>query len=109
MGFNVRRSYEGQMMFVRWECGCIGIRHSDDECYVIKACDTNWDEMPFTFYRRKMTSVTDRPDGTRLVIQKPFIPLDHNEIDYLIEDIQSLMCDAFYFRKVKALLGIKRD
>lgn len=106
MATHVLRTLEREVMFVRWSCGCIGIRHSDEECYVIKACDTNWDDMPLTFLQRDMTDVTDKPDGVRRVVPKPFIVLFPEEVRELLKDIQALMCDGFYFRKVKSLYGI---
>lgn len=93
-------------MFVRWSCGCIGIRHSDEECYIIKACDVNWDDMPITFHQRVMIILTAKPDGITKVVPKPFVVLDPTEVKELLKDIQSLLCDGFYFRKVKSLYGI---
>ena len=96
-------------MFVRWSCGCIGIRHSDEECYVIKACDNGWDYPVIIFTKRDMSDVTDKPDGVRRVVPKSFVALTPDEIVDLLKEIQDTLYNGYRFFRVKNLLGIPNE
>jgi hypothetical protein len=54
-----------------------------------------------------MSDLTSKPDGVSKVVPKKYNPIPAGEIELLLQAIQGLMCDGFYFRKVKSLLGVK--
>lgn len=82
-------------MFVRWECGCIGVQsnHQNTEKDVVFfACDGDGDDYLSAY--RKMESLT-------------FEPLTGDEENCLVGKLSGLIGHGYRFRTIKKALAIK--
>jgi hypothetical protein len=81
-------------MFVKFDCGCIGILDPPRLPIIVKQCDDNGDT-PIGFHRRDMSEKSSQP-----------VPMDTVGED-IIRGIEFLMGDGYRFREVQFLLGIR--
>lgn len=77
-------------MFIRWECGCVGIQLTN-ECIVIASCDSDTDDLVFT------TSKIS-------VGEKPYVELLTAEKEELLAKLRRQLWDGAKFQQVKQLL-----
>jgi hypothetical protein len=77
-------------MFVKFECGCVGILDGDRDPILVDACDRREDGLGF--WRRDMSGKSHKP-------------LEPEEKEKLIGEIDLLLGDAYRYREVRRLLG----
>lgn len=81
-------------MFVRFDCGCIGIDAVGAHTRVcIKPCDAERDDPTVMFYQRDLTDKT---------VERHLTPKECRE---LVEEVGSLVADGHRMREVRALIG----
>ena len=93
-------------LFVRWECGCVGIRLPEAQAVpvrinpatepcrevVINACDGGRDSDPYCIWLRPMQ-------------EKPWTPLPAKDVLALLKQLGDLVADGYRLREVKLLLS----
>ena len=79
------------MAFVKWDCGCIGLKINNKNI-VIKACDRDYETSEaLTFTHRDM--------------DEKFHNLTDSEIDKLCRNIDIMLWDGLKLRKIKNLIN----
>lgn len=76
-------------MFVRFECGCAGLRVPDHTDIVIRPCEGDGD---LSFHRRDLSD-------------KSHSELSADKVDQLVMEIGALVGDGHRFREVRSLLA----
>ena len=76
-------------MFVRFDCGCVGVQIQGKGDYIIRPCDTYDEE--YCLYSRDMSD-------------KGHTPLSGEDTLQLWEDLASFVKDGYKFRSIKGLL-----
>jgi len=85
------------MRLVKFSCGCVGFEPGEDKhALVVKACDSDWADGEFSFFRRNMA---ESAGGV-----KDSSPLGQAEAEAMLEEIGSLVADGYGLRAVKSIL-----
>jgi len=88
------------MRLVKFSCGCVGFEAgADKHALVVKACDSDWADGEFSFFRRNMADMCGVKDSS---------PLGRAEAEAMLEEIGSLVADGYGLRAVKSALAPKR-
>ena len=99
-------------MFVKWECGCKGIKLGES-CWVVDPCDS--EDGSLTMYKRQMVDspavVMGRREYETLSeedqqkdIPKKYEPLEQEESEELLEMIGRLIGHGYIYRDIKGIV-----
>lgn len=86
-------------MFVRWECGCVGIVIGDDT-WLVNACDASADSDPIHIFKCAPGRAAQLADRSRRTL-KP------EEVHDLMTELSGLVRDGFRLMELRRILGIK--
>ena len=89
------------MRLVKFSCGCVGFEPGEDKhALVVKACDSDWADGEFSFFRRSMAEQGGVKDS---------LPLGRAEAEAMLEEIGTLVADGYGLRAVKSILAPRKQ
>jgi len=88
---------ESNMRLVKFSCGCVGFEPGEDKrALVVRACDSDWADSEFSFFRRDMADAGGVKGSS---------PLGRAEAEAMLEKIGLLVADGYGLRAVKSVLA----